>query len=98
MQPRENGQPQVQIGVADSGSGMSQAFIRDRLFRPFASTKKRGLGLGLYQCRSIVHVHGGELTVRSEEGVGTQFRVVLNAPKGDAGNEATKEQREEVSE
>ena len=48
-----------------------------RLFRPFATTKKSGLGLGLYQCRSIVETHGGEIQVESRVGVGTTFRILL---------------------
>jgi signal transduction histidine kinase len=56
---------------------MSSEFIRMRLFRPFATTKAKGLGLGLYQCRSIVRAHGGELAVSSREGEGSEFRMVL---------------------
>ncbi len=72
-----NGTPMVVLSVTDTGPGMEEAFIRERLFRPFASTKKRGLGLGLYQCRSIIDAHGGEIQVESRPGRGTTFRVVL---------------------
>jgi signal transduction histidine kinase len=56
---------------------MEPEFVRERLVRPFASTKKRGLGLGLYQCRRIVEAHGGEIRVDSRPGEGTVFQVVF---------------------
>ena len=54
---------------------MSPGFVRDSLFRPFQSTKKKGLGIGMYQCRMIVEAHGGSIRVESEAGTGTTFRV-----------------------
>jgi signal transduction histidine kinase len=72
-----NGSSVFHLTVTDTGPGMDEVFIRERLFRPFASTKKRGLGLGLYQCRSIIDAHGGEIQVESRPGRGTTFRVVL---------------------
>ena len=69
----------VHIDVADTGKGISDTFMREGLFRPFATTKKKGLGLGLYQCRSIVQGHDGELTVTSELGKGSVFCVSLPA-------------------
>ena len=65
------------FSVSDTGEGMSQTFIEERLFHPFATTKKRGVGLGLYTCREVVVANGGAITVDSQEGVGTTFRVVL---------------------
>ncbi len=65
------------ISVADTGKGMSPDFVRDRLFHPFATTKKKGIGLGLYSCREIIEQHGGRIEVESTEGVGTEFRIVL---------------------
>jgi len=67
----------VQIEVADSGSGMSREFINQRLFRPFQTTKKKGLGIGLYQCREVVEAHGGRIEVSSTEREGTVFTVRL---------------------
>ena len=71
----EDGKPFFSVG--DTGEGMSQRFIEERLFRPFATTKKRGVGLGLYTCREVVVANGGSITVTSREGAGTTFRVVL---------------------
>lgn len=68
------------FSVSDTGQGISQRFIDERLFRPFATTKKRGVGLGLYTCREVVVANGGAITVDSQEGVGTTFRVVLPSP------------------
>jgi signal transduction histidine kinase len=65
------------FSVSDTGEGMSQRFIEERLFHPFATTKKRGVGLGLYTCREVVVANGGSITVNSREGAGTTFRVVL---------------------
>ena len=67
------------FSVSDTGSGMSEEFIRTRLFRAFATTKNKGIGLGLYTCREIVEAHGGRLAVMSKPGAGTTFRVVLPA-------------------
>jgi putative PEP-CTERM system histidine kinase len=65
------------LSVADNGCGMSPVFLRDSLFRPFQTTKKEGLGIGLLQSRMIVEAHRGTIQVESELGKGTTFRVVL---------------------
>jgi signal transduction histidine kinase len=65
------------FSISDTGPGMSQTFIDSRLFRPFATTKKNGIGLGLYTCREVVRASGGTIDVQSVEGAGTTFRVVL---------------------
>jgi signal transduction histidine kinase len=65
------------FSVSDTGVGMSSHFIAERLFHPFATTKKRGVGLGLYTCREVVMANGGSIQVDSREGAGTTFRVVL---------------------
>ena len=65
------------FSITDTGPGMSRIFIDTRLFRPFATTKKNGIGLGLYTCREVVRASGGTIDVHSVEGAGTTFRVVL---------------------
>jgi putative PEP-CTERM system histidine kinase len=67
----------VEISVHDNGCGMSKAFMEKNLFRPFQTTKKQGMGIGLYHCKTIVEAHGGRIEVDSEEGKGTTFRVLL---------------------
>ncbi len=65
------------VSVADTGSGMSPEFIARSLFRPFQTTKKSGLGIGMFQSKTIVEAHGGRLTVESAPGRGTTFEVHL---------------------
>lgn len=67
----------VFFSVADTGVGMTEEFIRTRLYRPFSTTKNKGIGLGLFTCREVVEAHGGKLEVQSAPGAGTRFRVVL---------------------
>ncbi|MDQ3472221.1 MAG: HAMP domain-containing histidine kinase [Acidobacteriota bacterium] len=67
----------VFFSVSDTGVGMSPGFIERQLFHPFATTKRRGVGLGLYTCREVVRANGGAIEVDSREGAGTTFRVVL---------------------
>ena len=66
------------IEVQDTGTGMDQAFIKERLFRPFDSTKgKAGMGIGVHEARDYIHKLGGELEVISRVGEGTTFRIQL---------------------
>ncbi len=66
------------IEVQDTGSGMDQTFIKERLFRPFESTKgKSGMGIGVHEARDYIHKLGGELEVISRVGEGTTFRIQL---------------------
>jgi putative PEP-CTERM system histidine kinase len=67
----------VALSVTDDGCGMSEQFIKNSLFRPFRSTKKKGLGIGMFQSKTIVEAHQGKIHVESELGVGTTFRVML---------------------
>jgi signal transduction histidine kinase len=75
MSWRDNGS--AFVAVADTGKGMSEEFMRERLFHPFATTKKKGIGLGLYSCRDIIEQHGGRIDVASRVNVGTEFKVIL---------------------
>jgi len=68
---------EVVLTVADTGCGMTPEFIQRSLFRPFQTTKKAGLGIGMFQSKMIVEAHGGRLTVASTPGKGTTFDVHL---------------------
>ena len=65
------------ITIADHGSGMSPAFVRNQLFKPFKSTKPGGFGIGAYEAREIARAAGGRLDVNSREGEGTSFIIHL---------------------
>lgn len=70
-------QEEIYLRVSDQGCGMSEEFMRQRLFKPFQTTKAKGFGIGLYQCRNIVEAHGGRIEVESHIGEGTSFTVLL---------------------
>lgn len=63
--------------VEDNGTGMDETFIRERLFRPFASTKGTGMGIGAYECREYVRELGGDIQVESQPGQGARFTIRL---------------------
>jgi putative PEP-CTERM system histidine kinase len=65
------------LSVSDNGCGMSKEFIEQSLFRPFKTTKKHGMGIGLFHSKTIVEAHQGRIEVESEEGKGSVFRVML---------------------
>jgi signal transduction histidine kinase len=65
------------LSIGDNGCGMSAGFLKDSLFRPFQTTKKKGLGIGMFQSKMIVEAHRGSIQVKSELGVGTTFRIML---------------------
>jgi putative PEP-CTERM system histidine kinase len=84
------GRGTVQATVCDNGCGMDAAFLRDRLFQPFESTKGlTGMGIGAFESREYVRQLGGDITVRSEPGQGSTFTVTLpqaDAQPGDTGS------------
>ena len=66
----------VVLAVVDDGAGMEEEFIRERLFRPFDSTKgSKGMGIGAYQARQFVLAAGGDVRVTSAPGQGTRFEL-----------------------
>jgi len=71
---------QVAITVSDTGRGMAPDFLRDRLFRPFDTTKgSAGMGIGAHQAREYVRSLGGYVDVQSSPGRGTRFVITLPA-------------------
>lgn len=69
------------LSVTDNGCGMNPEFLNQSLFRPFQTTKKNGLGIGLFQSKMIVEAHKGRIQVESQPGKGTTFRIILPIPK-----------------
>jgi putative PEP-CTERM system histidine kinase len=67
----------VVLSVSDNGCGMSADFIQRSLFRPFQTTKKKGIGIGMFHSKMIIEAHRGRIEVESEPGKGTAFRVLL---------------------
>jgi putative PEP-CTERM system histidine kinase len=68
----------ARISIVDTGSGMSPEFVRERLFRPFDSTKgSESMGIGAYQAREYIRSLGGQVEVNSEVGTGTTFSLAL---------------------
>jgi two-component system, NtrC family, sensor kinase len=69
---------EVCLCVKDTGCGIAPDIL-DKLFEPFFTTKPvgKGIGIGLASCYTIVHEHGGEITVSSELGKGSRFTVCL---------------------
>jgi len=66
------------VTVTDTGHGMSAEFLDTELFAPFATTKGvAGIGVGAYQCREYLRSLGGDVSVRSQIGVGTEFTLRL---------------------
>ena len=69
------------VSVSDTGSGVSEE-VRGRLFEPFMTTKKEGMGVGLSICRTIVEAHGGAIWAENDDGAGATFAFTL--PRAEA--------------
>ncbi|WP_029622690.1 XrtA/PEP-CTERM system histidine kinase PrsK [Sphingomonas elodea] len=67
------------IDVQDQGCGMSPGFVRNRLFKPFTSSKPGGFGLGTFEAQQLAQGMGARIEVESREGQGTRFRILLRA-------------------
>lgn len=69
----------VIIEVRDQGVGMSPTFVRDKLFKPFVSSKPGGFGIGAFEAQQLATAMNARLEVSSREGIGTTFRIVMKA-------------------
>ncbi|OGL40493.1 MAG: hypothetical protein A3C43_00890 [Candidatus Schekmanbacteria bacterium RIFCSPHIGHO2_02_FULL_38_11] len=74
----EKKEGEYSVEISDNGCGISKDFLEKYIFKPFKTTKKDGLGIGLYQCKTIINAHKGSLDVKSVEGFGTKF--IINLP------------------
>jgi putative PEP-CTERM system histidine kinase len=73
------------IEVVDTGKGMTAEFVRERLFKPFQTTKQAGMGIGAYESFQYVQELGGKILVDSTLNVGTRVKMLLplfNIPSG----------------
>jgi two-component system, LuxR family, sensor kinase FixL len=70
----------IEVSIADTGSGIAPD-VMARLFQPFVTSKRKGMGLGLSICRTIVEAHGGKIWVDSRRDGGTIFHFTLRAAK-----------------
>ena len=73
-----NHQKWIELSVKDEGPGIPKKYL-DKIFEPFFTTKPGGSGLGLYVLKEVVKAHGGEVKVKTEEGKGTTFIILLPA-------------------
>ena len=72
---RASGQVKVEIG--DTGVGMTEEFVKTRLFRPFSSTKASGMGIGSFESLQYIRELGGSIDVVSAPGRGTVVTMLL---------------------
>ena len=72
------------LEIRDDGCGMSEDFVRRQLFHPFQTTKRQGMGIGMYESFEYINSVGGSISVESKLGVGTSFSVLL--PLADSTN------------
>ncbi len=73
---RRQGRPV--ISIVDTGCGMDEHFVRERLFRPFDTTKgTKGMGIGAFQIREYLRSLGGNVQVDSQPGAGTRFTLIF---------------------
>jgi putative PEP-CTERM system histidine kinase len=89
-----NGLAMIEVG--DTGRGMTPEFVRDRLFKPFQTTKATGMGIGAYESFQYVQELGGRVEVDSTPEAGTQVRLLLPALEA-AGASTIAEQRKVTS-
>ena len=80
VEARPVGPDVIEIAVSDTGPGIADS-VADRLFQPFVTTKRSGMGVGLSICRTIVEAHGGRLNVERNGAGGATFRLTLQATR-----------------
>jgi len=71
---------EIRLSVCDTGIGINREII-SKIFEPYFTTRETGTGLGLTRVYKIVREHHGEITVDSEPGKGTEFKIILPVPQ-----------------
>ena len=74
------------IEIKDTGVGMSEEFIREKLFSPFVSTKVAGMGIGVFETKEYIDELGGRVEISSRVSVGSSFKVILPCHFSDQAN------------
>ncbi len=69
---------EVKISISDNGPGIPLDFLESKLFKPFQTTKKDGLGVGLWQVKNFVKAMKGKILVKTSPGRGTTFEIILD--------------------
>ncbi|MFP5392659.1 MAG: XrtA/PEP-CTERM system histidine kinase PrsK [Gammaproteobacteria bacterium] len=82
---RDDSAQLARIEIRDTGEGMTDEFIRERLFKPFETTKSAGMGIGVFESREYIRELGGSMDVHSTPSVGTTFNVSLPLPQVNRG-------------
>src|SRR5205085_6600398 len=77
------------VEVADDGVGMTEEFVRERLGKPFETTKAAGMGIGVYESAQYVKSLGGEIRIDSAPATGTRVQVLLPGTEGTASPSGT---------
>ncbi len=72
----------IVIEVSDTGSGFDPVYLDDHLFKPFRTTKKNGLGIGLVLCKTLAEAHGGTVTAANGAGKGAIVSVIIPSENG----------------
>jgi signal transduction histidine kinase len=80
------------VEVTDTGVGMTREFVRERLYKPFETTKGQGMGIGVYESSQYVIGIGGQLLIDSTPGKGTRVRVLLPLATGSPIPSASKQE------
>ncbi|MEW6375409.1 MAG: ATP-binding protein [Thermodesulfobacteriota bacterium] len=65
------------VEISDTGGGIPMEYIRRHLFKPFMTTKEKGMGLGLYFCKEVIDAHGGKIEVESQMDKGSTFTIKI---------------------
>jgi putative PEP-CTERM system histidine kinase len=84
---------QARLEIVDQGCGMSADFIANGLFRPFASTKSAGFGLGAHEAQALITAMGGRIDVASRQGHGTRFTISLPLLHEDAASQTHQDRK-----
>ena len=78
--PGADAEGMITLSIRDTGGGISKNDIKN-IFKPFFTTKERGVGLGLAICQKIIKEHGGSISVQSDPSRGTEFLIKIKTAK-----------------